>query len=77
MLKSRWSAFLAALASTAVPMLATATILRAAETADADGGGICTDLGCKSGNDKCADGTITYTDGTKATYTCYTTKAAE
>lgn len=75
-LKSRWSALLAALVSAAIPMVATSTILRAGEVADDDAGGICTDLGCKSGNDKCADGTITYTDGKKATYTCYTTKAA-
>lgn len=40
-------------------------------------GGVCTDLGCKGGTTKCADGTLTLPSGGSATYTCYTTIADE
>ena len=42
-----------------------------------DEGGVCTDLGCVGGPEKCADGVLTLPSGGSATYTCYTKKAAE
>ncbi|MBA4072809.1 MAG: hypothetical protein C0497_13375 [Gemmatimonas sp.] len=42
-----------------------------------EAGGVCTDLGCRGGNTKCADGKLTLPDGGTATYTCYTTIAEQ
>ncbi|MBA4072810.1 MAG: hypothetical protein C0497_13380 [Gemmatimonas sp.] len=40
-----------------------------------EGAGLCTELGCRNGNAKCADGTLTTAGGTEVKYTCYTTIA--
>ena len=35
--------------------------------------GLCTELGCRSGPTKCADGVLTTSGGTAVSYTCFTT----
>lgn len=63
------------IAATLSPLAVLAAMGRVAPSSD-EGQGICDTLGCKSGNDKCADGTISYPDGVKITDTCYS-KVAE
>lgn len=72
----RWTLCAGALVAATVSPLAVVAAVGRGAPSDEEGQGICDTLGCKSGNDKCADGTISYPDGVKITYTCYSKVAA-
>lgn len=73
MTRSMTVAIVSACLAIAVPVSA---VVAFAQPTPEDNSGICTDLGCKGGTAKCADGTLTYPNGGSATYTCYTTTPA-
>jgi hypothetical protein len=75
MLRGKRVLMMLILSSVALPVAVVhAAVSRPARSGDTEAG-ICTEAGCKGGDDKCAEGTLTTPSGGTATYTCLTTKA--
>jgi hypothetical protein len=61
----------------AIPVSVVLAADKRGESTIVEDAGLCTELGCRSGQEKCATGTLTTAGGTVLNYTCWTTVRGE